>query len=104
MEKAVQAILPRYMSAKFSKDCEQFTQEVIDKVMSAEDVQFQWCLVSQVILMEDDQQALLRDIVKLWVTIRGFSIVACWMESYKQLCHKGVQKSTGQRKSLSGCK
>lgn len=46
----------------------------------------------------------LTDIVKLSVTIRGFSMVASWMEVYKNKEHQNTQKSTGLRKSLSGAK
>ena len=44
----------------------------------------------------------LTEIVKLCVTIRGFAMVASWMEVYKNQENKNTQKSTGLRKSLSG--
>ena len=101
VEKCVQSILPQYMAQKTCKD---FKQEVIEKIAGDENVQFNWCLVSQEIVLEKDQQALLQDIVQLWVTVRGFSIVASWMEEYKQLFKKTTQESTGLRKALSGSK
>ena len=48
-----------------------------------ENVQFYWTLLSQDIERPDDSLLLLTDIVTLWVTIRGYSIVAAWMEVYK---------------------
>ena len=54
--------------------------------------------------MLQDEQLVLQDIVKLWVTIRGYSMVATWMEAYKQNEKANLQKSTGLRKSLSGNK
>ena len=40
-------------------------------------------MLSQDIERPDDSLLLLTDIVTLWVTIRGYSIVAAWMEVYK---------------------
>ena len=50
----------------------------------------------------EDAEALLIEIVNLWVTIRGFSLAASWMEEYKKNNKKNTQKSTGLRKSISG--
>ena len=52
----------------------------------------------------EDEQLVLQDIVKLWVTIRGYSMVATWMEAYKKTEMANLQKSTGLHKSLSGNK
>ena len=32
----------------------------------------------------EDKLVVLQDIFKLWITIRGYSMVAAWMEVYKQ--------------------
>ena len=53
-------------------------------------------LVSQCIDSEEDAVELLHNIIFLWVTIRGFSLVATWMEMYK----KSIHKTTKQKKSL----
>lgn len=45
---------------------------------------------------------LLAEVVTLWVTIRGFSLAASWMEAYKKHKHKTTQKATGLRKPISG--
>ena len=45
-----------------------------------EDVQFHWALVSADIHLEDHSQQLLSEVISLWVTIRGFSLAASWME------------------------
>ena len=104
IEKIVQSTLPEYMSKRSAKDKETFQEEVIKKIMSDEDVQFHWCLMSQTIECDKDQQVLLKDIIMLYVVIRGFSIAAAWQEEYKELCKKNTYKSTGLRKSLSGSK
>ena len=43
---------------------------------------------------------LLREIVTLWVTVRGFSITAMWMEVYKKVCQTITTKRAGLRKEL----
>ena len=67
-----------------------------------EDVQFHWALINQDIDKPEDAEVLLIEIVKLWVTIRGFSLAASWMEEYKKSNKKNTQKSTVLRKSISG--
>ena len=50
------------------------------------------------------KDALLQLIVQHWVTVRGFSFSAAYMEKYKQKHKKTVQKSKGIRKTLLGTK
>ena len=83
-------------------DKEAFKTAVIDKVVQDEDVQFHWALINQDIDKSEDAEVLLIEIVKLWVTIRGFSLAASWMEECKKSNKKNTQKSTGLRKSISG--
>lgn len=72
-------------------DSNKDVQDVIKVVLEDEDVQFNWTLISQ----DQDSyegQKLLYKIVRLWVTIRGFSIASTWME---QATQQTKQKSTG---------
>lgn len=43
---------------------------------------------------------LLQSIIKLWVTMRGFSFASSWIELYKQNTKKSLQRSKGLRKTL----
>ena len=70
------------------------------KIIQSEDVQFYWTLLSQDIDDPDDSLHLLTEIVKLM--IRGYSMVATWMEVYKGTEKVNIQKSTGLCKSISG--
>lgn len=81
---------------------EAFKKAVIDKVVQDEDVQFHWALINQDINKSEDAEALLTEIVNLWVTIRGFSLAVSWMEEYKKNNKKNIQKSIDLRKSISG--
>ena len=40
--------------------------------------------MSHVIDSPDDAELLLMGIIKLWVTMKGYSMVASWMEVYKK--------------------
>ena len=83
IEKVVRVLLPRYV-IKLSESRSQFKEEIIDKIVKNEDIQWHWTLISQCIDSEKDAVELLEEIVSLWVTIRGFSLVATWMKLYKQ--------------------
>ena len=100
IEKQVRNVLPPHVIKPSDK--ETFKKAVIEKVLQDEDVQFHWALINQDIDKPEDAEALLVEIVKLWVTIRGFSLAASWMEEYKKNSKKNTQKSTGLRKSISG--
>ena len=53
-----------------------FKQDVHGVIIQNDDVQFHWSVLSQDTDDPDDAQELLTEIVKLWVTIRGFSMTA----------------------------
>ena len=40
----------------------------------------------------DEDALILKKIVKLWITIRGFAFVSSWMEKYKQDKKIALQK------------
>ena len=84
VEKEVKVLLSTYVVKQSSKLCDDFKQRVIDNVMKNEDVQWYWTLLSQDIDSEDGAILLLKEIVQLWVTVWGFSLVNTWMETYKR--------------------
>lgn len=100
LEKQVRGLLSRHM-LKMHHSSDTFKNEVIKKTCDNEDVQFQWSLVCQCIDKEEDACWLLTEIVTLYVTIRGFSIAASWMESYKQEKKRSTKKSVELRKHLA---
>ena len=53
-------------------------------------------------LLPNDGIGLLKEILSMWLTIRGHSIAGSWMETYKALNKAGVKKkrSAGLRQSL----
>ena len=101
IEKQTRLLLPDQLIQQ-SSTSDELKENVIEKIKSNDDVQWQWTLISQCIDSEDDAIWLLNEIVKLYVTIRGFSIAATWMEVYKkQVKKRGTKKTVGLRKQLS---
>lgn len=72
-------------------------ETVVKQVMSIDDLLFQWEMVS-VDIDSDSSCEILCDIVKLWLNIRGFSLVGSWVEQRKRLGNMGSK--SGLRKSL----
>ena len=64
------------------------------------DIHF-WSMLSVDIEEEQDALELLRTIIQLWITIRGFAMTSTWMESYKQVHKKSTKCSKGLRKRLN---
>ena len=78
VEKVTRTYLPKYCSNNYEN-----TKDVLIKVITEDiDVQFYWTLISQDIDEEEDAVRLLKEIVTLWITIRGFSQASTWLEEY----------------------
>ena len=75
-------------------------EELISSVVQNDNVLFYWTLLSEDIEGEQESLELLRDIVELWLTIRGFSIASEWMEIHKSRSSKSTKKSKALRRSL----
>ena len=71
--------------------------------MDNENVKFYWLIVG--VDFEEDNKAvhseLLKRIMELFVTMRGFSYASAWLEKYKQGTKKCTQKSKGLRKKIN---
>ena len=67
---------------------------------NSDDVQWHWTLLSTCIESENHAIELLRKIVTLTVTIRGFALAASWLEVYKLETRKTTKKSSGLRKNF----
>ena len=65
------------------------------KLSENEDILFHWSLLS---VDCDSSTELLKEILSLWVTIRGGSIAGCWMEQYKKVSKE--TSKTALRKGL----
>ena len=100
VEKIVRVLLPKYVIHN-DNDKVTFKKSVLDKITKNDHIQFYWTLLSQEIHEQENSEALLAEVVTLWVTIRGFLLAASWIEAYKNR-HKTTQKATSLHKSISG--
>lgn len=82
IEICVHSLLPKHV-IKSNSDKAGFKADVHDKVFKNDKVQFHWTLLLQDIASPEDAEALLQEIMSLWVTVRGYSMAASWMEVYK---------------------
>ena len=73
-------------------------EAVIQYIYEDNDVRFYWCIVA-VELDEGVAQELLKSIVHLWVSIRGFSYAGALVEKYKACCGN-LKKQKALRKDL----
>ena len=76
-----------------------FKQKLLSSIASNEDVLFYWSMLSAD-ADEEDAQTLLKMIIELWTTIRGFAYVSSWIELYKQTSKKTIQRSKALRRNL----
>ena len=75
-------------------------ETIVHAVAENEGVQFYWTMLSIDIESEEQAVKLLKEIIGLWVTIRGFSIAGTWIEQYMQANKCVSSKSKGLRKEL----
>ena len=101
IEIQTQKQLTGILSQSTSSDSDLDKKEiVISAVISDESVQFFWTMISVDISNEEHAIQLLREIVALWITIRGYSIAGEWLEKYKQVKKSGTKKCRSLRKDL----
>ena len=76
------------------KITDSFKQKLLSSIASNEDVLFYWSMLSAD-ADEEDTQTLLKMMIELWVTIRGFAFARSWIELYKQASKKTIQRFEG---------
>lgn len=67
---------------------EDLRESIIDSVASDEDVQFYWTILSVDIESEDQATLVLKQIIGLWLTIRGFSIAGLQISKQNTISKK----------------
>ena len=70
-----------------------------DSLLKSNDILFQWSLIAAV-SDGDVESTVLFEIIKLYVTIRGYAFTKSCMELYKQAKRKNIQKSRALRSNL----
>ena len=76
--------------------------DIVEKVITDDDVQFYWLFATGNCEIDDKEthDALLKMIVELYVTIRGFSKAKAWLEKYKQSTKRSTQRTKSLRREL----
>ena len=67
-------------------------EQTIEFICNDNDVQLLFWSCITGMISEEAAQELLQEVVKLWVSIRGFSIAAAYVEAYKISYDKVTQK------------
>lgn len=75
-------------------------KEIIDDLVTSDDIICYWAVVTCDLDDEDLSVELLQHVIELWVTIRGFSAAGAWLEHYKQNIQRGMKGECGLRKGL----
>ena len=73
--------------------------DIVDHVIRDDDVKFYWQVASAEFEIDNQEthDILLRKMVELFLTVRGFALTGVWMEKYKQDNKKGIQRAKGLR-------
>ena len=83
---ALQSSIQHHMNDVQVKD------DIFHSVLEAENVQLYWSILSADICKQEHGDELLREIVDMWIAIRGRSIAGAWLEICKQ-CRYACLKS-----------
>ena len=83
-----------------SSTAENFKDEIYQAVLADEVVLFHWSLLAVHLDDETLEKELLHEVIEMWITIRGFSIVNEWMEKLKWQRKSSSSKAKGLRKGL----
>ena len=100
IERCVCILLPQSMIQNDS-DKASFKKSLLNRITRDKNIQFYWTLLSEDIEEEKHSEVLSVEVVTLWLTIRGFSLTATWLEEHKINKQRTIQKATGLRKSIS---
>ena len=79
---------------------------IVSAVAADDDVQFYWTLLSVDITNEQIAIDLLKEMIGMWITIRGFSIAKAWLEKYmpeKKSKQKALRKELKSISTPSEC-
>lgn len=90
----------KHLPSLLGPNSKSLKKDVVDDIVTSDDVLFSWMTVTADFDDEGLSSELLRYIVDLWLTIRGFSAAGAWMEYYKQCKDTGTKREHGLRKNL----
>lgn len=96
----MEEVIRKHLTVQAAKTLKETTRkEVLDAVLSNEDILFQWSLLTTAI-GDEVGGPLLNKIAELYFTVRGFHFASSILELFKQAHKKRTQKSKALRKKL----
>lgn len=87
-----------------STDHRKSKESLIQAISSDKDVLSTWNTMAVDISDENQANELLNLLIEQWITIRGFSLTATWLEQYKKASKQSTKKRKALRKEVSGAK
>ena len=75
-------------------------QLVVENTAKHEDILFRWSMLTVDIADHEDSNTLLKEIIKLWIKMRGHSYASALTETYKQITGMQVKRVKALRKRL----
>ena len=97
MEEEISQKLKRVSASELKESTK---AEILDSLLKNEDLLFQWCFIIRTTVDNDSSPILLKQIVELYLTVRGFAFATSCLELYKQAHKKTLQKKKPLRKKL----
>lgn len=85
---------------RISEMTDGFKDSIIEDIVSSSDLTTQWSVALGTSFNDEHTLELLKMIVTLYITIRGFAFAKSCVELYKQANKKALSKSKGIRKEL----
>ena len=73
--------------------------KVTNVIYDDNEVQYFWSIMSIIDIDEESSERLLKDIIRLWITVRGFSYASSIVEDYKRSCG-ALKRKKSLRKEL----
>ncbi len=96
IEIKTQELLPQHLAAKPNAA----KHDLIKSIEEDDEVQFWWSMLAVDIPEKDASAELLKNLIDMWVTIRGFAVVSNWLEQYNVAQKQSVKKSKRLRETL----
>ena len=98
--KCIQSVTYTHLQPMLEGDQPEDNAVIAAAVCSNEHLQFLWATVSLDIATERDSQALLKEMVDLWIKIRGHAMTSMIVELYKRQKAKNTKGAKGIWKQL----
>lgn len=99
--KAVEAKTRQALPSCLTEDAPSKKIKLIEAIANDRMVQMHWQRVGNSVIDDTISQELLKMLVDMWVTMRGFALTSKWMEEYKLEKEKALKKSKSLRKELN---